>query len=89
MIEETVPCYILGSFGIATNLAFNGGKMLALLIGAGVPDALLEYDEALGTHYWRFVFALPLLFIAIQLIIFLFFIREETIKYSINHCQDG
>ncbi len=38
-IEETVPFHLLGSFGILTNLAINGGQMIGMIMGIALPDA--------------------------------------------------
>jgi MFS family permease len=63
MIEETVPAYKLGTFGIVTNLANNAGKMLSLVIGVAVPDK--NSPEALTSNFWRFMFGLPWALIAL------------------------
>jgi len=39
MIEETVPSNLLGPFGIVTNLSVNTGGLVAILMGAGLPDS--------------------------------------------------
>jgi len=39
MIEETVPQRLLGPFGIVTNLSVNTGGLVAILMGAGLPES--------------------------------------------------
>lgn len=58
MIEETVPLHLLPIFGTVTNLAVNGGKMLSIVIGGGIPSSS-DKEASKHTNYWRFVFAVP------------------------------
>jgi MFS family permease len=38
MLDETVPIHLSSTFGTATNTFLSGGIMVALLLGAGLPD---------------------------------------------------
>lgn len=74
MIEETVPLHLLGIFGPFTNLFNNGGKMLSIVMGGGLPSSSDKKAMA-ETQYWKVIFAIPLVLIAIQLVCFLFIFR--------------
>lgn len=62
MIEETIPQNLLGPFGVVTNLSVNTGGLVAILVGAILPDPKLDPVAALNDNLWRVVFGLPLLF---------------------------
>src|SRR5947209_4665598 len=58
MIDETVPSYLMGSFGVATNVAINFGQMISILIGAGFSNPKLVESN----YYWRLVYLFPIVF---------------------------
>jgi MFS family permease len=61
MIEETVPQNLLGPFGIVTNLSVNTGGLVAILMGAGLPDSA-DTAAMKSTQFWRIIFGLPWVF---------------------------
>ena len=61
MIEETVPSNLLGPFGIVTNLSVNTGGLVAILMGAGLPETTDE-EGLRNTNFWRVIFGLPWVF---------------------------
>jgi hypothetical protein len=62
MIEETIPSYLMGTFGIITNLAITFGEMIAILMGAGLSD--IEYTTPVTSinYYWRLLLVFPIIF---------------------------
>jgi MFS family permease len=62
MIEETIPQNLLGPFGVVTNLSVNTGSLVAILVGAILPDPSTDPTAAASTNLWRVVFGLPLVF---------------------------
>jgi MFS family permease len=61
MLDETVPTYMLKSFGLATNAYICLGITLAMIIGFGFPregdTQAMKNDE-----FWRVVFGFPIIF---------------------------
>ena len=87
MLDETVPVELLGAFGIATNVYICFGIGLATLIGVGLPeDGDIEgYKQ---DTFWRVVYGFPIIFCTLQEIIFLFFLKEDSILFSIKNGND-
>jgi MFS family permease len=60
MLDETVPIHLSSTFGTATNTFLSGGIMVALLLGAGLPDDDdIEGQKADG--FWRVIYGFPYL----------------------------
>ena len=75
MIEETVPVYLLGIFGTATNIANNAGKMVTLVLGAAIPDVNIDKKAAAETNLWRMIFGIPWIIEVFCLAMYFVFIR--------------
>lgn len=86
-IDETVPFNMLGSFGIATNLAINGGQMIGMIMGLALPDAY-NYEGCKETYLWRIIFGFPWVLQFFTLLALLVWFKEEPIKYCIDNKRD-
>lgn len=87
MLDETVPTHLSSSFGTATNTFLSGGIMIALLLGAGLPDDDdVEGQEADG--FWRVLYGFPYACQALTVLMFLTCYPEDSITYSISSGQD-
>ena len=84
MIEETVPSNLLGHFGIVTNLSVNTGGLVAILMGAGLPDTS-DTQAMQTTYFWRIIFGLPWVFQAFTIPAFLFILKEDSIKFLLDN----
>lgn len=87
MIEETVPLDLLGIFGPFTNLFNAGGKMLSIIIGVGMPNTTDKHGLA-TTNFWKVIFGVPFILIALQMVAFLLYFRRDTVKYSLLNSKD-
>lgn len=88
MLDETVPIQLSSSFGTATNTFLSGGIMVALLLGAGLP----EQDDIQGQiddGFWRVIYGFPFACQAITILMFLTLFREDSITYSISTDNDA
>ena len=88
MIEETVPSQLTGPFGIVTNLSVNTGGLVAILMGAGLPDPDSDPVGAKETNYWRVIFGLPWVFQAFTIPALLLFLRHDSIKFLMDQSKD-
>jgi MFS family permease len=93
-INEITPTELKGPFGSATQLLITLGILISNLLGIPFPDCdkldpknkgcinKNAYEPGfIGDHYWRLVFALPILFAAIQCALLLFVFNFETPKF--------
>lgn len=89
MLEETVPTQNLSAFGTATNTLLACGIMIAIVLGALLPDG----DDLLGMKndwYYRVIYGFPWLFQGLSLVMFLTYYREDSIVFLIrNGDYDG
>ncbi|CDW82078.1 sugar transporter family protein [Stylonychia lemnae] len=87
-IEETVPNHLYGSFGVVSALTINGGEMLGIVMGLGLPDS--QDEEAMSkTTFWRYIFGSPWVFQVITLVSYFFILKHDTIKYLIDNNKDA
>jgi len=87
MLDETVPIHLSSSFGTATNTFLSGGIMVALLLGAGLPDDDdLEGQKADG--FWRVLYGFPYACQALTIIMFTTCWPEDSITYNISTGND-
>ena len=67
MLEETVPPYLMGSFGVSTNLALNSAILIDSLFAIMMPSS--DETEALRTTGdWRIILAIPFPFTLFSLL---------------------
>lgn len=59
MLEESVPPYLISTYGPLANVLFSAGLMIADLMGFFVPTDL---DGMLTTNTWKIVFGVPWIF---------------------------
>jgi facilitated trehalose transporter len=83
MLDETVPIHLSSSFGTATNTFLSGGIMVALLLGAGLPDDD-DYEGQKADGFWRVLYGFPFLCQAVTILMFMTCFREDSITYSIS-----
>lgn len=87
MLDETVPVHLSSTFGTATNTFLSGGIMVALLLGACLPDD----DDIEGqkeTGNWRIIYGFQYFCQALTIIMFLTCYKEDSITYSISTEND-
>ena len=96
MINETVPVYLLDTYGIITQQFFAMGLLLSLGFGLGLPSRDFNPEivdsesnnaaklEDINDHFWRVIYAFPALLNTIMLCNFLLFIKEEPIMFSLS-----
>lgn len=88
MLDETVPIQLSSSFGTATNTFLSGGIMVALLLGAGLPDDS-DFEGQVDDGFWRVIYGFPLICNVITILMFLTCFREDSITYSISTDNDA
>jgi hypothetical protein len=57
MLEETIPFYLLSTFGFASNMFINGGSMISSLLGGILPEN--DPEAIRNTGLWRVIYAVP------------------------------
>lgn len=84
-IYETVPSELSGLYGNFTNLFICGGIMLVTLCGLILPTDKADFvsDES-----WRFIYAMPIVFSIVQMLLFLIVYRSDPILFSIGKGDD-
>jgi MFS family permease len=58
MLDETVPIHLNSSFGTATNTFLSGGIMVAVVLGAILPEDK-DFDGQVKDKYWRVLYGFP------------------------------
>lgn len=84
MLDETVPGDLLGAFGIATNAYICLGIGLATIVGAGLPEEG-DIQGFIDDEFWRFIYGFPLVFCFLLHIVFMFYLKEDSIIFSIKN----
>lgn len=87
MLDETVPIHLSSSFGTATNTFLSGGIMVALLLGAGLPDDD-DLEGQVEDGFWRVLYGFPYACQALTILMFLTCYPEDSITYSISTGND-
>jgi hypothetical protein len=70
---------------VVTNLSVNAGGLIAILMGAGLPDPTTDPIGAKNTNFWRIVFGLPWVMQAFTIPAFIFVLKEDSIRYLLDH----
>ena len=79
-LQETIPAEKSAAFDFTTNFGVIFGITINLVLGLILPtdDAGKEADNV----RWRIILALPLAFIAVQLVLWLLIFKLESLKYT-------
>ena len=88
MLDETVPIQLSSSFGTATNTFLSGGIMVALLLGAGLPDQD-DIPAQIDDGFWRVIYGFPFACQVITILMFMTCFREDSITYNISTNNDA
>ena len=83
-LNETVPVEHSSTFGFTTNFGVICGIMLCLLIGAGLPDPVEDPEAAEDDNLWIVISLIPALIGGINLLLWLFIYRLESIKSCLS-----
>ena len=96
MISESLPVY-MDEYGIMAIMIPNGfGYFLVQAMGAGLPqndynpellddkDNLLAQQADINDHFWRIMYGFPILINLLMLSIFMIFIKDDPIMYSLS-----
>lgn len=81
-LQETIPAAKSATFDFSTNFGVILGIFINLLVGLGLPQT----DEGMmeDQYYWRLILGLPLVFIVLQLILWLFAFKHESLNYCFS-----
>lgn len=100
MISESVPVYMLGTFGPFNTVSMSSGFMLVLGFGLLLPSG--DYNPSLqddpknlqakqaniDDEMWRFVYSFPVIINCINLICFCLFIKEDSVMFNLSKFYD-
>ena len=90
-INEVTPTELKGQFGSATQLLITFGIFISNILGIPLPTNFIEYfdDNFVNRSYWRLLFALPIVFAAIQSALLFTIFNYETPKFLKQHKKMG
>jgi len=78
---ETVPSYLMATFGPMINIGVNMGILAAALVGLVLPSSS-DDDQILETSTtWRIVFAFPILFQVIMIFSLIFVYKHDSLQF--------
>ena len=81
-LQETVPVEKSATFDFTTNFGVILGVTIDLVVGLGLPTSA---EGRMNDHtYWRAIVGVPLLFILIQLILWIGVFKLESVKYCFS-----
>lgn len=83
MLDETVPIHLNSSFGTATNTFLSGGIMIAVVLGAILPDDLDVAGQIEDTN-WRILYGFPYICQFFTILMFMCCFREDSITFTIS-----
>jgi MFS family permease len=97
MLLETIPMDLYNAgYGASTNFVIELFKIMDMFINIqlyqnaskdGTPPPVEDPTQIPLFTQWRIQFLLPVPFMSLALLIFIFFAREETIDYYVRHNQ--
>lgn len=87
MLDETVPIHLNSSFGTATNTFLSGGIMIAVVLGALLPEDNDTAGQKLDTN-WRIIYGFPYICSFFTILIFMCCFPEDSITFSISNGRD-
>ena len=79
-IDETVPLEVQGQFGTLLNAYICMGFPVSYGLGAILPT---DKDMLADDERWRIIYGVPALIAIIQILLFLFVIKQEPVAFSI------
>ena len=82
MITETVPGYKLKVFGLATNVYLCLGVTIAMVMGLWLPERS-DKPGMEKTTFWRYIFATPIVFCALQFVTLFTILKYDSIVFMI------
>lgn len=96
MLNETVPVYYLGYFGIFIDVGLETGNMLCFGFGQWLPQGdyspslhddanMRAKQENIADTFWHFIYIFPLLLNCIILFNFCFFIKADSIMFNLSN----
>lgn len=83
-LNETVPNEHSSTFGFTTNFGVICGIMVCLLMGVGLPDPVKSPVQAYDTSYWIIINLMPAFIGAINLLLWLFIFKLDSIKACLS-----
>jgi len=81
-MEEMIPCSLMGKYGGLYCLSFAFAQAISYALAAFLPPST-DTEALQTTHAWQVIFAMPLVFYAIQLSLNFFYIPYESPKYYV------
>lgn len=87
MLDETVPIHLNSSFGTATNTFLSGGIMIAVVLGALLPEDK-DFDGQIADGNWRILYGFPYICQFFTILMFACCFPEDSITFSISNGRD-
>ena len=87
MLDETVPIHLNSSFGTATNTFLSGGIMIAVVLGAILPEDK-DFDGQKADGNWRILYGFPYICQFFTILMFMCCFREDSITFTISQGKD-
>lgn len=79
---ETIPQHLIDKgFGSTTNISVNIFTMVSMLLGIGMPTVLADVKT---TGYWRVVYGVPIIFILLDLLMFMTVHPYDSLEFHIK-----
>ena len=100
MLNESIPVYLLGTYGTLASTCTAIGEMLCLGLGLGLPsedynpalindpDNMLAFEADKNDEFWRFCYLFPMFINLFMLSSFALFIKEDSIMYNLSLDRD-
>ena len=99
MLNETTPVYMLGSVGVMFQTSMAVGYMVVLGLGAFLPQGdynpsltdsnnILAKQNDIDDTFWRWIYLLPCFLNVYMLVIFHFFIKEDSIMFNLSEDRE-
>ena len=86
-LNETVPNEHASTFGFTTNFGVICGIMICLVMGVALPDPKTDPQAAHDNTFWIYMNAFPALIGAVNLVLWLFIFKYESIKTYVILCS--
>jgi MFS family permease len=90
MINESIPVYKLGSVGVITPIGISFGYVIFLAMSTFLPDKATDKQNEIYKNdtFWRWLYLFPSLLNLVMVIVFILFIKEDSIIYNLSKGQD-
>ena len=86
-LNETVPVEHASTFGFTTNFGVICGIMLCLVMGGALPDPKKDPQACDDNTFWIYMNAFPALIGAVNLVLWLFVFKYESVKTYVIKCS--